>query len=120
MAQKQHSRLVIIPYYTGDRTLDEVLNNPKSVGLLWLEILLNGGFPWGEHLDDPQVNAAYEKACIWYGHFKTMISGRTGRGPLEPRAGTIDEREYRRFQKALLFVAGLTGMEKSFQSEGGR
>lgn len=98
--------LRVIPYYTGDSTLDEVLNNPTSRGLLWLEILLNGDFPWEAHLDHPQVLAAYEKACIWYGHFKTMIFGRTGRGGLEPRVGKIDEREYRRFQEALTFVAG--------------
>ena len=106
MAREEQSHLVVIPYYTGDRTLDEILNNPKSVGLLWLEILLNGRFPWEEHLDRPQVKAAYEKACIWYGHFKTMVSGHTGREPLEARQGEIDTREYRRFQEALAFVAG--------------
>jgi hypothetical protein len=113
-------RLHVIPYYTGDSTLEEVLNNPTSGGLLWLEILLNGAFPWEAHLEQPQVRVAYDKACVWYSHFKTMISGRTGRGALEPRAGKIDEREFRRFQEALLFVAGLTVLEKSFQSKGGR
>ncbi len=101
-------RLRVIPYYTGDNTLEEVLSNPKSRGLLWLEILLNGEFPWKAHLEQPQVRVAYEKACVWYGHFKTMINGRIGREPLEVRTGRIDEREYRRFQEALLFVAGLT------------
>ncbi|MEW6324207.1 MAG: hypothetical protein AB1515_02350 [Nitrospirota bacterium] len=99
------SGLIVIPHYTGDRTLEQVLRNPKSSGLLWLEVLLNGDFPWQKHLNDPQVMAAYEKACIWYGHFKTMVSGHTGRHPLEARPGEIDAREYRKFQEALLFVA---------------
>ena len=62
-----------------------------------------------KHLHDPRVNAAYDKACIWYGHFKTMVSGHAGRRPLEARKGEIDTREYRKFQKALIFVSGLVG-----------
>ena len=96
----------VIPYYTGDKTLEDVLKSPKSVSLLWLEILLNDGIPWENHLKRPEVKAAYEKACIWYAHFKTMIEGHAGRKPLEIRTGKIDDREYRRFLEALNFVAG--------------
>jgi len=95
----------IIPYYTGDDTLEEVLKNPKAISLLWLEVLFNDTFSWEDHLDHPQVRAAYEKACVWYGRFKTMVQGHTGRRPLETMQGEIDEREYRKFQKALYFVS---------------
>jgi hypothetical protein len=102
----EQERLRILPFYTGDMTLDEVLKNPKSVRLLWLEILLNGEIPWENYLHQPEVKAAYEKACLWYGHFKTMIEGHTGRRPLDARRGKIDPREYRRFLEVLNFVSG--------------
>jgi hypothetical protein len=95
----------IIPYYTGDETLEEILKNPKSVGLLWLEILLNDEILWENYLNRPEIKSAYEKACVWYAHFKTMIEGHAGRKPLEVRMGKIDDREYRRFLEALNFVS---------------
>ena len=98
-------KLRIIPSYTGDETRGECLKHPKSVGLLWLEILLNGEIPWENYLDRREVKAAYEKACVGYGHFKTMIQGYTGRKPLNPLPGEIDEREHRRFLEALNLVA---------------
>jgi len=96
----------VIPYYTGDTTLEEILKSPKSVSVLWLEILFNDEIVWKDYLTLPEVKAAYEKACVWYTHFKTMVSGHTGRKPLEIQTGSIDDREYRRFLEALNFVAG--------------
>lgn len=99
--------LRIIPFYTGDHTIDALLRQPASLRLLWLEILLNGNFPWGKYRHFPEVEAAYEKACIWCHHYKTMIDGHIGRTPLEPKAGEIDEKEIRKFQKALNFTSNL-------------
>ena len=97
--------LRVIPYYTGDETLEEILQRPKSVSLLWLEILFNDKISWEKHLDQTEVKVAYEKACVWYAHFKTMIDGHVGRNPLAIRTGKIDNREYRRFLEALNFVS---------------
>ena len=94
-------RFRIIPYYTADKTLDEALKNPKSLCLLWLEILFNGVVSWEDHLDQPQIQAAYEKACAWYSRFKTMVNGHVGWEPLERRPEDIDMREYRKFLVAL-------------------
>lgn len=98
--------LRIIPFYTGDQTLEAALLNPKSVRLLWLEILLNGDFHWKGSLDRPEVKTAYEKACVWYAQYKTMVEGHSGKKELEARRGEIDMREYRTFQEALNFVSG--------------
>lgn len=99
------TRLRILPYYTGYVSLEEALRDSRGVGLLWLEILFNPDVVWQDYLHRPEVRSAYDKACVWYSHFKTMIEGRTGRPPLPPRAGEIDMREHRRFLEALQFVA---------------
>lgn len=99
------SRLRMIPYYTGDATLEAALTNPKSLRLLWLEILLNGEVPWEEYLDRSEVSVAYEKACAWYSQFKTMIEGHAGKRSLPLRRGKVDMREYRILLEALNFVA---------------
>ena len=96
--------LQIISNYTGDQALDEALRNPRSAQLLWLEILLNDEVHWEDHLANPQVRNAYEKACTWYGHFKTLVDGHIGRKPLQTRDGPIDMREHRRFLEALNLV----------------
>ena len=99
------AELRILPHYTGDRDLSQALAHSHGRELLWLEILLNGDFPWQAHLTDPAVRAAYDKACLWYSHFATMIGGRIKRPPLEPRTGVLDMREHRRFLEALEFAA---------------
>ena len=100
--------LRIISSYTGDLTLEDALKNPRSVRLLWLEILFNDELPWEAHLGDPLIRSAYEKACTWYGQFKTLIKGHTGRKALPGRDGTIDMREHRRFLEALNLVTTRT------------
>jgi len=107
-ARNSSLSLRVIPFYTGDKTLDEVLKRPASINLLWIEILLNGDFPWEKYAQFPEVNTAYEKACVWYGHFKTMVDGHTGRSSLKPRTGEINDKEYRRFLEVLNFVSDYT------------
>lgn len=99
-------RLRVIPFYTGDEMMDDVLRHPSSLKLLWIEILLNRDFPWNAYLGRPEVRAAHEKACIWYGRFKTMVDSRIGGSSLEAKRGKIDEKEYRKLVEALNFVAG--------------
>ncbi len=97
--------LRILPFYTGVHAVEAALEDPQSRRLLWLEILLNGDVPWEDYRKWPEVEVAYEKACTWYGHYKTMIDGLIGRPPLEHRAGKIDAREIRTFQEAIYFVS---------------
>lgn len=89
--------LLIFPYYTGKETLEEVFLDKRNYRILWLEILFNDRVSWETYLDRPEVREAYEKACIWFTQFKTMIQVHTRRKPLESHAGKIDQRDYRRF-----------------------
>lgn len=98
--------LQILPFYTGDRTLQTALQNPKSLRLLWLEVLFNDRVRWKEYLYRPEVRIAYEKACVWYARYRTMIEGHSGKKILERRPGDVDMREYRTFLEALHFVSG--------------
>jgi hypothetical protein len=66
-------KLQMIPFYTGDQTLEAALMNPKSVRLLWLEILLNSHFQWERSFDRPEIKTAYDKACVWYARYRTMV-----------------------------------------------
>ncbi len=99
-------QLRIIPFYTGDKTLDEALRNKKSLKILWLEILFNDLIPWENYLHLPEIKMAYEKASIWYHHFKTMVDWSAKRKPLREQKGEVDEREYRKFLEVLNFVSG--------------
>ena len=98
-------KLRILPFYTGCQSLEEALKHAPSRRLLWIESLLNGDFQWEKYTHLPEVAAAHEKACIWYGHFKTMVDGHVGRTPLEIKPGCIDEKEFRTFLEALNFVS---------------
>ncbi len=97
--------LKVIPSYTGVETLEEVLKDKKSSHLLWLEILLNDTIDWESYLRIKEVRMSYEKSCIWYTNFKTLIQAYTHRQPLKIKKGTIDEREYLRFLEVLNFVS---------------
>lgn len=98
-------KLRIIPYYTGEETIEEAIGSKVGRKLLWLEILFNDGIDWGGYLNIPEVKDAHEKACAWYGKFKTMVDGNIKRKPLPTRDEKIDYREYRRFMEALNFVS---------------
>lgn len=102
---RQPAPLRIIPFYTGLQSLEALRHHPASLRLLWLEILLNGDFPWEDHRHHSEVEAAYQKAALWYTHYKTMIDGLVGRPPFEEKTGKIDEREIRKFQEAVNFVS---------------
>ena len=97
--------LKIIPYYTGKKDLKEILKDRKSLSMLWLEILFNDSLNWHGYLDAEEIKIAYEKSCIWYGHFKNLIESSIKRRPLEVKKGKIDDRELRRFLEALNFVS---------------
>lgn len=98
-------KLKIIPYYTGVETLEDAIRLPMARKLLWLEILFNDELNWKGRLDVKEIKESYEKACDWYGSFKTIIEGHTKRKPLDEGKGRIDYREYRRFMEALNFVS---------------
>lgn len=72
--------------------------------LLWLEILVNDGIPWEDYLHILEINNAYQKACIWYTNFKTMLNTVVKRKPLLNINGKVDDREYRKFVEVLNFV----------------
>ncbi len=98
-------RLKLLPAYTGVTTLKEALDDPRSHGVLWLEVLFNDKLDLAELLDDPVGREASRKACRWYTAYRSLIQFVTGRLPLPLDHGPIDEREYRTFIEALHFVS---------------
>lgn len=97
--------LKVIPYYTGFKDLKKALKDRKSLGILWLEILFNDVIAWQDYLGIKEVKKAYEKACLWYTNFKTLIESHIKRAPLEIKKGKVDNRQYRRFLEVLNFVS---------------
>ncbi len=94
----------LMPAYTGLSTLEEILENPRALRLLWLEILVNEHLdlaPWQQH---PAVQHAYEKACQWFTTYKSLIESMIARHPLPHNPQPIDFREYRVFAEALRFA----------------
>ena len=99
----QKTKLKVIPYYTGKKTLEEAVKDDKSKSLLWLEILFNDDIYW-KGIRRPFVREAYRKSCVWYYNFKSLIDSCIKRKPLELRKGKIDPASCRLFQEALNFV----------------
>ena len=97
-------KLKIIPHFAGLTTLKNALEDKRGQKLLWLEILLNGDINWEDYCDIPEINTAYEKACIWYTNFRSMIDAYVKRPPLRVMKGRVDDREYRRLIEVLNFV----------------
>jgi hypothetical protein len=95
------NRLKIIPKYTGCETLEAAVKNRQAKELLWLEILLNDGINWQKKAPKAQFN----KARLWFTHFKTLITGLTHRRSLKPISGKLDYRDYRKFIKGLVLVS---------------
>ena len=94
----------VLPAYTGLSTLDEILESPRAVRLLWLEILVNEHLdlvPWQHH---PAVQQAYEKAGRWFTTYKSLVTSMIARHPLPHNPHPIDFREYRVFAEALRFA----------------
>jgi|SRR6266496_5501893 len=98
-------KLKLIPHYTNKKNLEEILADRRAMNLLWLEILFNDGIEWEDYLDSEEIRQAYEKACVWYSNFKTVMEANTHRKPLRRIEGKIDNREYRRFVEVLNFVS---------------
>lgn len=96
--------LKIISSYTGIKKLDEAVSDRKSRSLLWLEILFNEDISW-ERIRHPAVKKSYEKACLWYWAFKSLINSCVKRKPLALKKGRPDPRDYRKFLEALNFVS---------------
>lgn len=96
-------KLKIIPFYTSHTLLKEALSSERDREILWLEILFNDNINW-ENFSNPFVKESYEKACIWYWNFKTLLDSLVKRKPLDFREGKPDLREYRRFLEVINFV----------------
>jgi len=99
------SRLKILSAYTGAASLEEALEDPRGLRLLWLEILVNDRIdvtPWRGRAE---VSEAYVKACRWYHTYRSLIDSVLARSPLPYEAGPVDSRDYRVFAEALQFVA---------------
>ena len=103
--KEDKTKLHIIPFYTGRKTLPEALKDRKSLQLLWLEILFNDSIDWESLFSLKVIKDAYDKAAIWYANFKTIVNNFYKRKPLKIRKGTYDAREYRRFMEVVNFVA---------------
>ena len=98
------SPIKLLPAYTGLSTIDEILENPRALRLLWLETLVNEHLdisPWQHH---PAVQQAYEKACQWFTTYRSLINSMIARHPLPHNSQPIDFREYRVFAEALQFA----------------
>lgn len=98
-------RLQLLPAYTGAISVEEALDDPRGIRLLWLEILVNDQLdltPWSER---PEVQEAYTKACRWYHQYRSLVDAVLSRTPLPQSPGPIDPRDYRTFAEALRFVA---------------
>jgi len=98
-------KLRLIPFYTNKENLEDALRDKKAQSLLWLEILFNDTVAWEDLLGIKEIKEAYEKACIWYWNYKTLIEGYTHRKPLKKIKGKVDTREYRKFIEALNLVS---------------
>ena len=95
--------LKLLPAYLGVTSLDEALQHPRIARILWLEILVNDAIDWAT-LTHPLVQQAYQTACRWHTHYRSLISSLVSRLPLPEDDGLIDERLYRQFAAALEFA----------------
>jgi hypothetical protein len=95
--------LKLLPAYLGVTSLDEALRHPRIARILWLEILVNDAIDWAT-LTHPLVQQAYQTACRWHTHYRSLISRLASRLPLPEDDGLIDERLYRQFAAALEFA----------------
>ncbi|GJL53392.1 MAG: hypothetical protein NPIRA02_05240 [Nitrospirales bacterium] len=97
----------LLPSYTGLTSIDKVLQSPRALRLLWLEILVN------EHLDftpwqtRSEVKNAYKKVYQWHTTYQRLIESMIPRTPLPVDHTPIDFRDYRTFAEALRFATTL-------------
>lgn len=100
---RQHS-LKLMPAYTHVTLLQDALEDPRSLRVLWLEILFNDQLDPSPILDHPAGRAAYQKACRWYTTYRSLIRSVIPRAPLPPDPAPVDPHDYRTFLEALHFV----------------
>lgn len=98
------NQFTILTTYTGVKTIDEAVHNKNGLKLLWLEILFNDSIDWESYLEIPAIRTAYDKAAIWYSHFRNMVEQVKIRKPLRKTKGQWDQKEYRRFVEVLNFL----------------
>lgn len=104
-APQQGDSLKLLPAYTRVTTLQDALQDPRSLRILWLEILFNDRLDLASILEQSAGQAAYQKACRWYTNYRSLIQAVTPRTPLPLDPGPIDHRDYRTFIEALHFVS---------------
>ena len=97
--------LKLLPAYTGITSLQDALRDPRSVRLLWLEILVNDELDLSRWLGHPTIHEAYSKACRWHTHYRSLIQSLVPRAALPLDLGPIDLRESRILFEALRFVS---------------
>ena len=102
---EQGDSLKLLPAYTGVESIEEALQFPRAVRLLWLEILVNDRLDIQAWQHTPAVQEAYAKACRWYTSYRSVLNALLSRTPLPHDSGPIDFREYRTFAEALRFVS---------------
>jgi hypothetical protein len=100
-----HGALKLLPAYTGCASLDEALADPRHQALLWLEVLFNDQLDEAALLCHPKGREAFDTACRWYTHFRSLIQFIAPRSPLPLNDGPLDFRHYRTFIEALHFVS---------------
>lgn len=98
------SALKLLPAYLGTTSIDEALETPQGRRLLWLEILLNDQLDLTPWRNDPAMQVAYQTACRWFTHYRSLLMSFGERTPLPHDSGPIDFREYRTFAEAIAFV----------------
>lgn len=98
-------KLKLLPAYAGVESIEDALQMPRAVRLLWLEILVNESLDIQAWQHNPVVQEAFTKACRWYTSYQSVLNAILSRMPLPHDPGPIDFREYRTFAEALRFVA---------------
>ena len=94
--------LKLLPAYTHVTTLEEALADPRSLRVLWLEILFNDRLDTSRILASPAGREAYQKACRWYTAYRSLIESVIVRSALPQDHGPIDQRDYRTFVESAL------------------
>ena len=98
-------KLRILPAYTGAVSIEDALQDPRAVRLLWLEVLVNDQLDLTPWRDRSEVQAACTKARRWFTTYRSVIQSVIHRAPLPPDPVPVDPREYRLFAEALRFAA---------------
>jgi hypothetical protein len=97
--------LKLLPAYTGVTSLEQALADSRHHAVLWLEVLFNDQLDEALLLQHPRGRDAYDQACRWYTHFRSLIQFIAPRTPLPENHVPLDYRQHRIFLEALHFVS---------------